>query len=825
MLNKKHIRRIVAIDIVLLLVFALVPSSFGISHSEYNASAALSYAKSHWNDHSGGPVNFVSKCLQAGGLYGPTSENAGSLVSYLTSYTSLQAINLPLDENGYATRSLDLGVLATGDIVFQYCSAHGEGPLMFLCSGYDSQGYALFYAHINTSTGLNNSRFKLNAVVTPNTANCNIEAKVIRLSTLKNHNYIYASTTAPTCTENGYTTYRCTICGDTIITNTIPPLGHDFHVTSVVAPTLTKTGRLTVECSRRDASMTYTLPTLNTTDYIYQVLSAPTCGSSGTGRYRWKNTEYGQFYFDVTIPATGEHTYSWTSCIITTTPTEISPGELKATCSVCNSITYIMMPIVSATDYTFTVTKAATCQEDGVERITWNDTTYGTISFTRPIEKLGHAYYGTVTSPTCSEQGFTTYTCSRCGDVYTQDYTAALGHDYQNGVCTRCGEADPDYTEPLAFGDLDGDGDVAAADAVLMARYLVDLVDLTEEQRLAADITHDGDITSADAILLARFLVGYVDNLETAPKRAVHLSQKAAVITAGKISGEKGTVVTVPVIISGNPGFAGFTLQLDYPEQLELTAISKGSLLKASESGSFMCSPENRLVNWCDISNISADGELLRLTFRITGDHVENCQVILAVKNGKKSNLVDEDGQAVTLNPFADMPAKEHWAYDAINWAIDNRITSGTTATTFSPDAACTRAQVLTFLWRAFGEPEPTSGDNPFEDVRKDAYYYDAVLWAVENGITTGTSDNAFSPDNLCTRAQVVTFLWRYNRSPMTIYQDHYFGDIEAGAYYETAIRWACENSIVFGISPTEYKPNSICTRAHVITLLYRSET
>ena len=110
--------------------------------------------------------------------------------------------------------------------------------------------------------------------------------------------------------------------------------------------------------------------------------------------------------------------------------------------------------------------------------------------------------------------------------------------------------------------------------------------------------------------------------------------------------------------------------------------------------------------------------------------------------------------------PFTDVAADAYY-YDAVLWAVENGITAGTSATAFSPDAICSRAQIATFLWRSSGSPAPASGEMPFTDVAADAYYYDAVLWAVENGITTGTSTTAFSPGNDCTRAQIVTFLWR----------------------------------------------------------------
>ncbi len=120
-----------------------------------------------------------------------------------------------------------------------------------------------------------------------------------------------------------------------------------------------------------------------------------------------------------------------------------------------------------------------------------------------------------------------------------------------------------------------------------------------------------------------------------------------------------------------------------------------------------------------------------------------------------------DGGDSCPGNIFTDMPAKGNWAHDVIDWAIVNKITSGTSATTFSPNAGCTRAQVVTFLWRTAGSPEPTSTSNPFTDVKAGAYYEKAVLWAAETGVTAGTSATTFSPDATCTRAQVVTFLYR----------------------------------------------------------------
>ena len=158
--------------------------------------------------------------------------------------------------------------------------------------------------------------------------------------------------------------------------------------------------------------------------------------------------------------------------------------------------------------------------------------------------------------------------------------------------------------------------------------------------------------------------------------------------------------------------------------------------------------------------------------------------------------------------------------YDAVKWAVDHDITSGTGRFTFSPNAACTRAQTVTFLWRAAGSPRPVSTVNPFTDVHYGDYFYQAVLWAVENGITMGTSATTFSPDATVTRAQVVTFLWRANGQPAA--WNSGFTDVSADAYYAKAVAWAVENGITTGTGFGVFSPDAACTRAQIVTFLYR---
>ena len=170
---------------------------------------------------------------------------------------------------------------------------------------------------------------------------------------------------------------------------------------------------------------------------------------------------------------------------------------------------------------------------------------------------------------------------------------------------------------------------------------------------------------------------------------------------------------------------------------------------------------------------------------------------------------------------FTDVADKAYYR-DAVAWAVENGITKGTTATTFSPNATCTRAQAVTFLWRTAGSPKPETRTMPFTDVPVGSYYYDAVLWAVENGITKGTSDTTFSPNMTCSRAQIVAFLWRSEKSPAAGTANP-FADVKSTAYYADAVLWAVENDITKGTTNTTFSPNADCTRAQIVTFLYRA--
>ena len=246
-------------------------------------------------------------------------------------------------------------------------------------------------------------------------------------------------------------------------------VGHSYSYKLTQSPTEVATGMLTGTCANCTGTTTLTLPKLNTTDYSYQVTKAATCTAPGTARYTWKTTTYGSFYFDVTLAkaahsytskvtaptctAQGYTTYTCTcgdtykddyvnalghsyTYKVSKNPTEAAAGTLTGTCSRCSGTTTVTLPKLNTTDYTYQVTKAASCTATGTARYTWKTTTYGSYYFDVTLAKTAHSYTSKVTAPTCTEQGYTTHTCSGCGDNYKDSYVNATGHKWDSGKVT-----------------------------------------------------------------------------------------------------------------------------------------------------------------------------------------------------------------------------------------------------------------------------------------------------------------------------------------------------------------------------------------------------
>ena len=361
----------------------------------------------------------------------------------------------------------------------------------------------------------------------------------------------------------------------------------------------------------------------NSSSYSISALAAKLDFSSlpiGNYHFSVQCTSGGVYFTPIDIPfeviSPHSHTFQYT---VRTAPTTATTGVLVGTCSQCGETTTVTLPTLTMTDYNYSVIVPATCTAAGTGRYTWKTTIYGTFSFDEAIPNTGHSYSTTITEPSCTAQGYAVHTCSVCGDSFKDSYSAALGHNYVNGICTRCGAAD------------------------------------------------------------------------------------------------------------------------------------------------------------------------------------------------------------VLPNPFEDV-REGNYFFNPVMWAVnhDPQITAGVDATHFAPNNDCTREQIVTFLWKANGAPEPQMTLNPFSDVASDAWYCKPVLWAVSKGYTSGMGDGLFGVGQTCTRAQAMTFLWAAKGKPEPESTVSLFTDVSSGDWFCKPILWAAENGVTAGIGDGLFGVNNTCTRAQIITFLYK---
>ena len=379
---------------------------------------------------------------------------------------------------------------------------------------------------------------------------------------------------------------------------------------------------------------------------------------------------------------------------------------------------------------------------------------------TEVIAAAGHDYEAVVTAPTCTEQGFTTYTCKNCGDTYVAEYVDALGHDYE-AVVTAPTCTDAGFTTYTC--ERCGDS------------YVGDQVDALGHDFGAWTVTKAATCTEAGTETRT---CSRCDEAETRPVDALGHDYEA-VVTAPTCTDQGYTTYTC--------SRCGDSYKDNYVDALG-HSWDEGIVTKEATT--------------------TEEGVMTYTCTRCDETRTEAIPMVVPVRP----------------NPFKDV-AETSYYYDAVLWAFysEPQITTGVTETTFAPNNICTRAHVVAFLWRANGCPEPVTTENPFTDVHPSTYYYKAVLWAYENGITTGTTDTTFNPDGKCTRAHVVTFLWRAQGSPEPVTETNPFEDVSEGAYFYKAVLWAAENGITTGKTDTTFEPYSACTRANAVTFLYRA--
>ena len=490
-----------------------------------------------------------------------------------------------------------------------------------------------------------------------------------------------------------------------------------------------------------------------------------------------------------------------------------------------------------------------------------------------------HNYVGVVTTePTCTEDGVMTYTCDHCGDSYTEVIPA--GHDYVDGICSRCGET---YAVTGVCGEdltwkLDYEGTMTISGTGDMYDYAMYGEAVAPWTELAADIkavvaeegvTSIGNFAFVDCANLTT--VSLPDSLievgESAFRNCTALTtvdfgtglemvsgyafMNCASLTAADL-GDK-------VEIIGNSAFfacsnlaevnLGESLlginTLAFSECTSLTEITMPDTLTALGSDVFNgCSALTSVKLSDGLTNLPAytfnecvslvDVKLPQYLTTIGERCFYYCQSLESIDLPFGLIAMDNDafGFCTKLRDIELPMALSYIGYFAFNGctSLGNlefppnlSYYTGTSATTFSPEMNVTRGQVVTFLWAAAGKPEPKTAVNPFVDVAQSDWYYKAVLWAVENGITSGMDATHFGPSAECTREQVVTFLYAAAGKPATTATVS-FSDVQPGAWFYAPVAWAVENGITSGMGNGTFGVGATCTRAQIVTFLYAAQ-
>lgn len=377
-------------------------------------------------------------------------------------------------------------------------------------------------------------------------------------------------------------------------------------------------------------------------------------------------------------------------------------------------------------------------------------------SFTRTDHE--HKYTDTVIPPTCTERGCTVHLCA-CGDKREDSYTPPLGHSYRGGICVRCGILDPNR-------------------------------DTQHEHDFIPTVTKPTCLTEGFTTYACSCGECYMKDYVSAVGHKTQLQNaKAAGCMTGGYTGDEVCTVCGKVFKQGSVIFA---LGHD-PQSVRVKAPT---CTESGYTGDLIC------MRCGDMTQIGK-------TVAATGHKFFGG--VCSVCGAKGAEAVPE---------FDDVKPGAFY-FDAVQWAVKNGITNGTGKSTFSPNTVCSRYQIVMFLWRAAGQPEAKAAVS-FADVKPGDIFYEAVQWAVERGITKGTSSTSFSPFAPCTRGQIVTFLYRSAGSPKVSGACD-FSDVSAGSFCHDAVIWASSEGITKGTSAGRFSPNEGCTRAQVVTFLYRA--
>ena len=707
--------------------------------------------------------------------------------------------------------------------------------------------------------------------------------------------------TDPTCTECGFTTHTCR-CGDSYVDTYVDALGHDMVAwMTVTEASCTEDGSERRDCSRCDHSETRTIEALGHSFGAWFVNLDATCTEAGENRRDCANCSH---YETEVIPAVG-HSYE----SVVTEPTCTEQGFTTNICSACaDSYMHTYVEALGHDMGEWTVVIEATCTKDGQElrecaRCDYYETWI--------VAAYGHSYVASVTKSTCTEQGYTLYVCSGCGDSYVSDYVAPTGHDHEAVVtvptCTEqgyttytchCGDSYVgDYIDALGhdMGDWETVVEATCTETGEQIREC-SRCDHSESRDIEA-LGHEWDegVVTVEPTEDTEGELTYTCECCSETRTEVipaleHEHHYDAVVTAPSCT-ERG--YTTHTCRCGNSYVDSYTDALGH-DMGEWFTLTEATCTKAGSERRDCSRCDHHETQVIEATGHDYESVVIEPTCTAQGFTTHTCvncgdsytdsytdalghsfteyvsdDNAACTQDGTKTAVCDRCDATDTVtdegsthghdftewtvirkptetaeglesrqclrcgveetrtidrveNPFADVPSDSFY-YEPVMWAVANGVTNGTSATTFGPNDQCMRAHVVTFLWRAVGSPEPTRTDNPFMDVKETDFYYKAVMWALENGITSGMDATHFGPTAYCNRAQVVTFLYRTLGSPEVETTANPFSDVAPGSFYEKPVLWAVKNGITNGLSAAAFGPNAICNRAQIVTFLYRA--
>ena len=635
------------------------------------------------------------------------------------------------------------------------------------------------------------------------------------------HTLEVTTVVAPTCTEQGYTVYTCTACGDEVKADFVPATGHSYEA-SVVAPTCEKDGYTNHVCSVCGDS--YRDNYVDAAGHQYtDTVTAPTCTASGYTTHTC--SVCGHSYVDSIVPATG-HSYD----AVVTAPTCTASGYTTHTCSVCGHSYVDSVVPATGHDYVWQITRVPTCTAEGVKTFTCS---HCGDSYDVALAKADHTYEAVVTAPTCTNNGYTTHTCSVCGDSYVDSIVPATGHSYDAVVtaptctnagytthtCSVCGDSYVDsivpatghsYEAVVTAPTCDKMGYTTYTCSVCGDSYVGSYTDALEHTYTAV-VTKEPTCTEEGVKTFTCSECGksYTEAIPTVAHRY------EAVVTAPTC--DKMGYTTYTCSACGDSYVADYVDAVGHDcetETVPATCLGYGFVRESCKH--------------CDYSVITEITAPLGHDYQavVTAPTLDEGGYTTHTCSRCGDSYVDSETPALghKCAAYTDIPTD--WAKEGICFVIENGLMVGTTSTTFAPKDTLTRAMLVTVLYRMAGSPT-VDAPSGFTDVADGQWYSDAIAWAAANGIVNGVGGNKFAPSEPVTREQLAAIFFRYAKAeaPEADVLSGYPDAESVSTYARDAMAWAVSTGLVTGSKEadgTYLAPQGLAAREQAAAILMR---